>query len=254
MIFESHAHYDDKSFDPDREALFKEFERNQIGCIINIASNLESSRKSIEIAKKYPFIYTSVGVHPHDVADMKEKHLEYLIHFAAYEKVVAIGEIGLDYYYQHSPKSVQKLWFREQLKIAKELELPVVIHSREAAKDCYDILSSAELSDKKGVIHCYSGSKEMALDYVKAGFYIGIGGVVTFKNAKKLIEVVEAIPLTNILIETDAPYLAPEPYRGKRNNSLYLKPIIEKIAFVKGVSAAEVEEITYQNGKRCFQV
>jgi TatD DNase family protein len=258
MIFESHAHYDNPQFYKDREALFKEFPENNIQYVINVGADMRSSRLSIELAKRYPFLFATVGVHPHDVGDMKEEDLERLIHLAAYEKVVAIGEIGLDYYYDHAPRSIQKLWFREQLKLANELALPVVIHSREASQDTYDILMEAKLHDEhnldrpKGVIHCYSGHAEMALDYVKEGFMIGIGGVITFKNGKKLREVVEAIPLESIVVETDAPYLAPEPYRGKRNDSRYLKYIIEEIGKIKGRSPEDVEDITYQNGKRLF--
>lgn len=252
MIFESHAHYDNEQFHKDREALFKEFPEHDIQYVINIGSDMRSSRISIELAKRYAFIYAAVGVHPHDVSDMKEEDLESLLHFAAYNKVVAIGEIGLDYHYDYSPRSVQKLWFREQLKLAKELELPVIIHSREASKDTFDLVMEAELGERAGVIHCYSGSPEMALEYVKKGYYIGVGGVITFKNAKKLVETVEAIPLDKILIETDAPYLAPVPHRGKRNDSRYLSEVIKAIAEIKGVTEEEVEEVTYNNGKRLF--
>lgn len=252
MIFESHAHYDDAKFYVDREALFKKFKETNIQYVINVGADMRSSRRSIELAKKYAFIYAAVGVHPHDVTDMKEEDLETLLHYTAYEKVVAIGEIGLDYHYDYSPRSIQKLWFREQLKLAKELELPVIIHSREASQDTFDIIKDAELGPRKGVIHCYSGSVEMALDYVKQGFYIGIGGVVTFLKAKTIKEVVAAIPLESILIETDAPYLAPVPHRGKRNDSRYLTHIIETIAEIKKVTPQEVEDITYENGKTCF--
>lgn len=252
MIFESHAHYDSEQFNKDREALFKRFPEAGIQYVINIGADLRSSRLSVEMAKRYPFVYAAVGVHPHDVKDMKEDNLEHLIHMAAFDKVVAIGEIGLDYHYDYSPRSIQKLWFREQLKVAKDLGLPVVIHSREASQDTFDLIMEADLTEAKGVIHCYAGSAEMAKEYVKHGYYIGIGGVVTFNNAKKTKEVVEAIPLDRILIETDAPYLAPVPHRGKRNDSTYLVHVIEAIAKIKGVSPEEVEEATYMNGKRLF--
>jgi TatD DNase family protein len=183
---------------------------------------------------------------------MKEDNLEQLIHLAAFEKVVAIGEIGLDYHYEYSPKTVQKLWFREQLKLAKDIDLPVIIHSREASQETYDLIMEAELGDAKGVIHCYGGSAEMALEYAKAGYYIGVGGVITFENARRLRETVEAIELDKILIETDAPYLAPVPSRGKRNDSRLLVHVIDEIAKIKGVSSAEVERVTYENGKRLF--
>ncbi len=258
MIFESHAHYDNPQFYKDREAIFKEFPKENIQYIINIGADMNSSRQSIELAKRYPFVYTTVGVHPHEVAKMKEDDLEHLIHFAAFQKVVGIGEIGLDYHYDFAPRSVQKLWFREQLKIANDIGLPVVLHSREAAQDTYDLLKEAnihsdwEAERPKGVIHCYSGDVSMALDYCQQGYMIGVGGVVTFKNAKKLCDVVEAIPIERILVETDAPYLAPEPYRGRRNDSRYLKHIINKIGEIKGLSPEDVEEITYQNGKQLF--
>jgi len=252
LIFESHAHYDDKQFHKDREAVLKSLPESGIQYAINVGADMRSSRLSIELAKKYPFIYASVGVHPHEVKDMKEEDLEYLLHFAAFDKVVAIGEIGLDYYYDLSPRSIQKLWFREQLKLAKEINLPVIIHSRDASQETYDLLMEAELSEKKGVIHCYSGSKEMALDYTKKGFYIGVGGVITFNNAKKLVETVEAIPLDKLLIETDAPYLTPVPYRGKRNDSRYLPEVIKKIAEIRNMKPEEIEAITYENGKHFF--
>ncbi len=252
MIFESHAHYDDPKFNHDREALFKKMTQAGIDHIVNIGADMNSSRVSIELAKKYPFIYAAVGVHPHDVQEMKEEHLETLIHFAAYEKVVAIGEIGLDYYYDNSPREIQKLWFREQLKVAKELGLPVVIHSRDAASDTYEIIKDAELGQEKGVIHCYSGSVEMARKYVEDGFYLGIGGVLTFKKSKTIKEVVEDISLDHLLVETDAPYLAPEPHRGKRNDSTYLVHVIQKIAEIKGITPEEVESVTHANAMRLF--
>ena len=252
MIFESHAHYNNEQFHKDRQAMFKDFPNHDIEYVINIGTDIRSSRVSIELAKQYDFIYAAIGVHPHDVSDMKEEDLERLLLLSSYEKVVAIGEIGLDYYYDHAPRSIQKLWFREQLKLAKELELPVIIHSREAAQETFDIIMEADFGQDAGVIHCYSGSPEMALDYIKKGFYIGIGGVVTFKNAKKLVETVEAIPLDKILIETDAPYLTPVPYRGKRNDSRYLPEVIKTIARIKGISPEEVEEASYNNGKKLF--
>jgi len=252
MIFDSHAHYDNEQFNKDREALFKRMPEEDIQYIVNIGADLRSSRLSIELAKRYPFIYAAVGVHPHDVTDMKEENLEHLLHLSAYEKVVAIGEIGLDYHYDYSPRSVQKLWFREQLKLAKALDLPVIVHSREASQDVYDLIMEADLGQAKGVIHAFSGSVEMAKAYVGNGFYIGVGGVLTFKNAKKLKEVVEAIPLSSILIETDAPYLTPVPHRGKRNDSTYLKYVIEEIASIKGITPEQVENATYENAKRFF--
>ncbi len=256
MIFESHAHYDDNQFHKDREALFKQFPENDIQYVINVGADMRSSRISIELAKRYPFIYASVGVHPHEVKDMKDEDLEHLLHLSAYNKVVAIGEIGLDYHYEFSPRTVQKLWFREQLKLAKDLGFPVIVHSREASQDTFDLLMEAKLDEvidgPCGVIHCYGGSPEMAVEYVKNGYMIGVGGVVTFENARKLKDTVAAIPMESILIETDAPYLAPVPYRGKRNDSRYLPHVIDAIAEIKGLTSQEVEKATYMNGKRLF--
>jgi len=252
MIFDTHAHYDHEQFHVDREAIFKKLPEEGIQYVINVASNMRSSRSSIELAKRYPFIYASVGVHPHDVKEMKEENLEHLIHLAAFDRVVAIGEIGLDYHYEYSPRTVQKLWFREQLLLAKDIDLPVIIHSREASQETFDLIMEAELGEAKGVIHCYGGSAEMAVEYTKAGFYIGVGGVITFDNARRLRESVEAIELDKILLETDAPYLAPMPHRGKRNDSRLLVHVIDEIAKIKGVSASEVEQVTYENAKRLF--
>ncbi len=254
MIFESHAHYDDSRFGPDREAVIKKLKETGIGCIINVGSSMNSSRVSLEMAKKYDMVYSSVGVHPHDVQEMKESDLEVLLAMTAYDKIVAIGEIGLDYYYDNAPREIQKLWFREQLKLAVELDLPVIIHSREASEDTYDILFENNAHSVGGVIHCFSGSAEMARRYTDLGYYIGIGGVVTFKNAKKLVEVVKEVPLSRILVETDAPYLTPEPHRGKRNDSSFIPHIIEKIAEIKGLTKEEVETATWENGRRLFAV
>lgn len=252
MIFESHAHYDDAKFGADREATIKKAKNVGVGCIINAASSMESSRRSIELARHHDIIYSSVGVHPHDVQDMKEKDLEILLAMSAFEKVVAVGEIGLDYYYDNVPKEIQKLWFREQVKLAVDLDMPMIIHSREASKDTYDLLFESEGHRVGGVIHCFSGSLETAKRYVDLGYYLGIGGVITFNNAKKLVEVVKAIPLEHLLVETDAPYLTPTPHRGKRNDSSYLPEVIHKIAEIKGLTPEEVERVTWANGCRLF--
>ena len=254
MIFESHAHYDDESFDKDRKEILLSLKAKKIDKVINVAANMQSSLDSIQLAKQYEFIYASVGVHPHDVKEMKEDDLEKLIVLAANSKVVAIGEIGLDYYYENSVKEIQKLWFREQIHVAKQMNLPVIVHSREASLDTFSILSETNASEIGGVIHCFSGSMEMAQKYVEMGFYIGVGGVITFSNARKLKEVVAHIPLDNILIETDCPYLAPVPNRGKRNTSLNLPYIIEEIAKIKNVSIQEVIQATYKNGMKLFSI
>ncbi len=251
MIFETHVHFDDEAFKDDREAAIRRARQAGVEKIVNIGACMNSSRKSIELAMRYDFMYSTIGVHPYDVPDLKDNDLELLLAMCANEKVVAIGEIGLDYHYDNISKTVQKLWFRQQLNLARDMDLPVVIHSRDAAEDTYDILSEYELS---GVIHCYSYSAEMAKKFIDLGYYIGVGGVVTFKNGKKLVRTVEAIDLENIVLETDAPYLAPVPMRGKRNESAYLPYVVEKIAQLKGVDAKTVEDITYENAKRLYKI
>ncbi len=252
MYFESHAHYDDKQFSEDIEELVEAMRQEQIAAIINVGADMKSSVKAVELSKKYDFMYASVGVHPHDVVKMLDSDIDILMGLAAYNKVVAIGEIGLDYHYENSPKEVQKLWFREQINLAKAMELPIIVHSREASKDTYDIIKESRAYDVGGVVHCFSGSREMAECYIHLGFYIGVGGVVTYKNAKTLKEVVKAIPLDYLLIETDAPYLAPVPNRGQRNDSRNLKYIAEEIAKIKEISVQEVIDKTYENGKKLF--
>jgi len=252
MYFDSHAHYDDERFDEDRDELISSMPELGVGFIVNAAADMASCYKGIELAKKYPFVYCSIGVHPHEVKDLKEDDIEELRMLARREKVVAIGEIGLDYYYDYSPREEQRKWFKTQLELAKELKLPVIIHSREASAETFDMVIKSGLGE--GVIHCFSGSKELAKEYVKRGFYIGIGGSLTFKNAKKTVEVVEEIPIQNILIETDSPYLTPTPFRGKRNDSSYLKYIVEKIAEIKALDAVTVRDITCQNAIRLFKI
>ena len=252
MYFESHAHYDDKKFDHDRYELIKEVHENGVSYIVNAASDIKSSIDGINLSREFPFFYAAVGVHPHEVQNMSEDDIQILRNYSKNEKVVAIGEIGLDFYYDFSPRDLQKKWFIRQLELAKELNMPVIIHSREAAADCFNIIKESGV--KKGVIHSYSGSAQMALDYIKLGFYIGVGGIVTFKNAKKSVETVSKIPLGKILIETDSPYLAPEPVRGSRNNSQNLKYICEKIAQIKQMTPEEVACTTAENSKNLFFV
>lgn len=252
MIFESHAHYDDRQFDEDRYEVIQSLRAEGVDKVINVAADMHSSIRSIELAKKYDFIYATIGVHPHDVKSMMEEDLERLIALAVYDKVVAIGEIGLDYFYENSPKEIQKLWFREQMTIAKELELPIIVHSREASQDTFDLIKEAKAHTVGGVVHCYSGSKEMAQQYVEMGFYLGIGGVVTYANARTLKEVVKTIPIESLLLETDCPYLSPVPNRGKRNDSRNLKHIAEMIAEIKGLEYEEVLQKTYDNATRLF--
>ena len=250
MYFESHAHYDDKKFNNDREEILNLLPKNNIDYVINVGCDMESSIKSIELAEKYEYIYASIGFHPHNAKNIKENDIKKLIDLSNHKKVVAIGEIGLDFHYNHSPKDIQKYWFKRQLEIVKKINKPVIIHSREASQECFDILKNSNI--KHGVIHCYSGSTEMAKEYIKLGFYIGIGGVLTFSNAKKLIEVIKNIQLEQILIETDSPYLSPIPNRGQRNDSRNLKYIVETIANIKNTTPENVANITKLNAKQLF--
>ena len=251
MIFDTHAHYDDEQFDVDREELLMSMEENGVGTIVNVSATYESCARVTEMVKKYPFMYAAVGVHPDEVGALDEEKLVRMEALLDQKKVVAVGEIGLDYYWDHESHDLQKEWFIRQLELARKHNLPVLIHSREAAADTMEIMKG-HAQGLNGVIHCYSYSKEMAKEYVKMGFYIGIGGVVTFKNSRVLKEVVKAIPLEHIVVETDCPYLAPTPHRGKRNSSVYLPLVIEEIAKLKGITAEEVENATYENAQRLY--
>ena len=253
MIFDTHAHYDDEQFDIDRDELLNSMAANGVGTIVNASAAYESCGRVIRMAEKYPFMYAMAGVHPDEVGSLDEEKFARMKELFQNEKVVAVGEIGLDYYWDNESHELQKEWFIRQLSLARELGLPVNIHSRDAAQDTMEIMKEhGEGLD--GVIHCYSYSKEMALQYVKMGFYIGVGGVVTFKNARRLRETVEAVPLASIVLETDCPYLAPEPYRGKRNNSFYIKYTAEEIARIKGVTAEEVICRTEENARRLYRL
>lgn len=256
MIFETHAHYEDKKFDKDRDILLQELLSGNICNIVNVGSSLKTSEKSLVLADSYPQVYAAIGVHPSDIEDLNEETFQQLEKWATHSKVVAIGEIGLDYYWDKEPEvqEKQREWFKRQLELAKKFNLPVIIHSRDAAEDTMKIMREAAKEQIPGVIHCYSYSKEMAREYVKMGYYIGVGGVITFKNAKKLIETVQEIPIEHIVIETDCPYMAPEPNRGKRNDSGNLKYVIEKIAEIKGVMPEEVEQITRENACRLYHL
>lgn len=252
-IFESHAHYDSRKFEEDREELLSSMQENGIGTIMNVGATWKSVTTVIELAEQYPFMYAALGLHPDEVGDLDDEKFEFLKSQCNHEKVVAIGEIGLDYYWDNESHDVQKKWFIRQLDLARELDLPVIIHSRDAAEDTLKIMKE-HAKGLRGVIHCFSYSKELAEEYVKMGFYIGVGGVVTFKNGKKLKEVVEAIPLERILLETDCPYLAPEPHRGKRNSSLYIPHIAQEIADLRGITYEEVVAQTEQNAKMLFGI
>lgn len=251
MYFESHAHFDDRRFKDDRDELFtKLLPEAKVDYVVNVGCDLKSSKESIRLAEKYDYVYASVGIHPHELYNMSSQVIEELRQLSTHKKVVAIGEFGLDYYYDTHPREVQRFWFRQQLRLAESVNKPVIIHSRDASEDTFEIMESSAV--RRGVIHCYSGEAPMAVAYAKMGFFIGIGGVVTFPNARKMVEVVEALPLDKILIETDSPYLSPVPNRGKRNDSRNLEFIVKKIAEIKKQSPELVAEITANNAKSLF--
>ncbi len=253
MIFESHAHYDSHQYDVDRDELLAAMPENGVGTIVNSAADWESVTEVVELAEKYSFVYAAVGLHPDEVGALDEERFAFLREQCKKEKVVAVGEIGLDYYWDNESHDVQKKWFIRQLELARELDLPVIVHSRDAAADTLEVMKE-HAQGLRGVIHCFSYSKELANEYIKMGFHIGVGGVVTFKNSKKLKEIVAEIPLEYILLETDSPYLAPTPYRGKRNSSVYITYIAQEIAALKGITYEEVIAQTETNGKELFRI
>lgn len=252
MIFDSHAHYDAEQFEEDREELLGQMNAAGVAGIINVGASWDGVEASQKLAETHPFIYAAVGVHPDHVGELNEEKMNRMYELCKKEKTVAVGEIGLDYYWDKESHEIQKKWFVEQLKMAKDTGLPVNIHSREAAQETFDLMKAEHAGTTGGVIHCFSGSAQMALEYVKLGYSIGIGGVVTFKNGRVLKEVAAAVPLDRIVIETDCPYLAPAPHRGKRNSSLYLPLVIEEIAKIRGITPQEVEDATYENVMRIF--
>ncbi|RKM61565.1 TatD family deoxyribonuclease [Butyrivibrio sp. XB500-5] len=254
MIFDTHAHYDDPAFDEDREQLLDSLKNAGIANVVDIGASIDTTRKALELAHKYDFVYAAVGVHPSEVEELTEDSFELLREWSEDGRCVAIGEIGLDYHWPEPGRELQKKWFRRQLDLARQKLLPVVIHSRDAAKDTVDIMKEEHAEEIGGVVHCFSYTKEIAKECLDMGFYIGVGGVVTFKNGKKLREVVEITPIEKILLETDCPYLAPEPYRGKRNSSLYLPYVVEEIAKIKNISPEEVIRITENNAKTMYNL
>lgn len=254
MIFDTHTHYDDTAFDTDREELLGSMQEQGIGRVVNIGSSLAACKRTIALMNQYPFIYGAIGVHPTDSGELSEEGMEWLKEMCAHEKCVAVGEIGLDYYWNTPEPEIQKKWFIRQLQLAREVNLPVVIHSREACKDTLDIMQQEHAQELGGVLHCYSYTKETAETILKMGFYLGIGGVVTFTNGRKLRETVEVLPMDRIVLETDCPYLSPVPKRGKRNSSLNLPYVVDAIAQVKGISSEEVERITWENACRLYRL
>lgn len=255
MLFDSHAHLNDERFDEDRDELIASLKEKGVDLVVNPGADIETSKSAIELAKKYDFIYAAVGVHPHDVGELHEDAIDTLRELALSDKkVVAIGEIGLDYFYDNSPREIQKEWFKKQILLANELKLPIIIHDRDAHGDTFDIIKEYKSDDIGCVLHCYSGSVELAKEYIKMGCYISIPGTVTFKNARKVREVVREISLDHMFIETDSPYMAPEPHRGKRNDPSLVQFVADKIAQEKGISYEEVCQKTKENAIKFFGV
>lgn len=254
MVFETHAHYEDKAFDEDRDQLLASLPQSGIDYVVNVGSDPETLDKILEIAEKYPFCYAAVGIHPGSTHKLDEDMLVWLKEKASHEKVVAIGEIGLDYYWDSPDRENQKKWFVRQMDLARELSLPLIIHSRDAANDTYQLMKDMHAEDIGAIIHCFGYGVEQARQYLNMGFYLGIGGVVTFTNGRKLKEVVAYAPIEQLVLETDCPYLAPVPHRGKRNSSLYLSYIAQEIARIKNIPYEKVLEITCENAKSFYRI
>ncbi len=254
MLIDSHAHLDDKRFNRDRDALIKKLKDDGVEYVINNGADLQTSLASIKLAEKYDNIYATIGVHPHDTKDMDETTIEAFRQLSSHEKVVAIGEIGLDFHYDNSPRDVQRKWFREQLKLAKELDLPVTIHSREASQEVFDMIKEEQDGSLRGVMHCYSDSVELAKEYLKIGFYISLAGPVTFKNSRVAKEVAKIVPIDKLLIETDSPYLTPEPNRGKRNEPSYVRYVAAEVAELRDMSYDDLVSATNKNAKEFYGI
>lgn len=257
MIIDTHAHYDDEAFDPDREVLLASMQEHGIEKLVNVCASIDGLQDTVKLIEKYPFIYGAVGVHPDDAEQMTEETLAEIRRISHMDKMIAIGEIGLDYYWYKEKKEheIQQKMFRAQMEIAREEKLPFMIHSRDAAEDTLNIVREYMQGGMYGgIIHCFSYSREIAAEYLNMGLYLGIGGVVTFKNAKKLKEVVQYAPLSQLVLETDCPYMAPEPNRGKRNSSLYLPYVVRAIAELKQVTPEEVIEVTRENTHRLLGI
>ena len=252
MIFDTHSHYDDKAFDRDREDVFDLAREAGVGLIVDPGCDAASSEVAVALAERFDFVYAAVGYHPEELASYSEEGFARIVELARHPKCVAIGEIGLDYYWDDTHKEEQKALFRRQIQLALELCKPIIVHDREAHGDCMEIVR--DYPELRGVFHCYSGSAEMAKELLKRGWYLGFDGPVTYKNARKIIEVLEICPLDRMLIETDSPYLSPVPMRGKRNDSRNLRYVIEKIAQVRGESPERIEQLTWENGKRLFGI
>ncbi|MBP1753654.1 MAG: yabD [Firmicutes bacterium] len=254
MIFETHAHYEDEAFDIDREELLNKLPKQGIEYVVDICSSVDTVDRVLKLADQYDYIYAAVGIHPEAAKELDEERFAWLSEKARHPKNLAIGEIGLDYYWDTSDRVTQKKWFERQMELARELGLPLVIHSRDAAQDTYEMLKDAKADNLGAIIHCYSYHIEQARQYLNMGFYLGIGGVLTFNNAKKLKEVVAYAPLEQLVLETDCPYLAPVPYRGKRNDSTYLTYVAQEISKLKNVDYDTVVRVTAENAKQFYRL
>ena len=251
-FFDTHAHYDDKRFNEDRADLLGGMQKAGVALILNAASSLRSAKFCLKLADTYPFIYASVGVHPHDSKSMTDDTISQLEKLLSHPKAMAVGEIGLDYFHDFSPRDVQRARFREQLELARLVKKPVIIHERDSLRDTMDAIG--DFRDLRGVFHCFSGSWETAKIILDMGWYLSFTGVITFQNARKALEVVEKAPADRIMLETDCPYLSPEPMRGRRNSSLYLQYVAQRVAEVRGIPVEEVAELTMANGMRFFGI
>ena len=254
MLFDTHSHYNDEQFDKDRHEVLQRAYESGVKYIISVSSDVSSSIENISISQEYEFVYAAIGVHPHNAMDADNNIMSVFADFASYSKVIAIGEIGLDYFYENSTREAQKIWFAKQISLAVNLKLPIIVHDREAHEDVLSIIKAENAKRIGGVFHCYTGSVEMAREVLNNNFYISVGGTLTFKNTKKLIDVVKYVPDDMLLIETDCPYLTPEPCRGQRNESSFIKYVAGKIAEIKGKTLAEVEAFTTENAKRLFNI
>ncbi|HHY46796.1 MAG TPA: TatD family hydrolase [Firmicutes bacterium] len=259
FIVDTHAHLDHEDFDPDREAVIERARQNGVRIILAVGYDIQSSERAVEFAGRYEGVYAVIGIHPHDAKDAPDDAIDRIRTLASHQKVVAVGEIGLDYHYDLSPRDVQRSVFISQLRLARELGLPVVIHDREAHGDVMEILKGegvpgGGLSGRYGVLHCFSGSLEMARECIKMGFYISFGGPVTFKNARRPKEVAAAVPQDRLLVETDCPYLAPTPHRGERNEPAFVRYVVEELAHLRGTSFEDIASVTTQNAIRVFGI
>jgi len=254
LLIDTHAHLDDTRFDGDRDAMIARAREAGVEHFVTIGCDLTTSRAAVELADRYPFIYATVGVHPHEAKQIGDSWYDDLRRLAQHKKVVAYGEIGLDYHYNHSPPKLQRERFREQITLARELRLPIVVHTREAQDDTIAILKEENAADVGGVFHCFSGDARLAKNALDLGFLLSFSGVITFQNATMLRDIVKTVPMDRILVETDSPYLTPAPHRGKRNEPAHVRLVAEKIAAIQGMTADQIAELTSQNARRVFKI